>query len=297
MLTVREAGEIVGKILKSQHVWVFHHMGLAVNDPPGVDWGEVVTSAVVGEASAPDASSSQLIFDQYQKAYFGAAALFFLWLVVAAISAMEKPVFGQEQLSSTGFIVFTIGSYALIAYFLVLANPNGVNSLPKSLARATRRGMASEEIEGAEVTEDRPGRLGRVLTNPWVPVTLEFLLVGWLIYASGGIVNSPYGPVPIGMIIIGQNVYDVRPIVFDSEAGISGILLFAARVARQYWYPLALSVSLLLGLELLQELHPLVQKPAPPSELAFTTLSSLFVCMCATFVTRCTDRTAPQSAS
>lgn len=265
-----------------------------MNDPPGVDWGEVVASSVVREASAHDAPSSQLIFDEYQKAYFGAAALFFLWLVVAAISAMEKPVFGQDQLSSTGFIVFTIGAYALVAYFLVLANPNGVNSLPKSLARATRRGLTPEEID---VVESRPGRLELILTNPWVPVTLEFLLVGWLIYASGGIVNSPYGPVPIGMIIIGQNVYDVRPIVFDSEAKIRGILVFAARVAHQYWYPLFLSVALLLGLELLQELHPLVQRPAPPGELAFTTLSSLFVCMCATFVTRCTDRTTPQSAS
>jgi hypothetical protein len=275
---------------------LFRNTGIRSNAHQGWIGVKFVASSAASETSASRAPSSQLIFDEYQKAYFGAAALFFLWLIVAAISATEKPLFGQDQLSGTGFVVFTIGAYALIAYFLLLANPNGVNALPRALAKATRRGVSFEEATTAPDTfEAHPGRLELILTNPWVPVTLEFMLVGWLIYASGGIVNSPYGPVPIGMIIIGQNVYDVRPIVFDGAAGMRGIFIFAARVAHQYWYPLLLSVTLLLGLELLQEWRPLVQRTAPPGELAFTTLFSLFVCMCATFVTRCSDRSAPQS--
>lgn len=254
-----------------------------------------MTSSSANEARALAAPTSQQAFDEYQKAYFGAAALFFLWLVVAGLSFAERPLFGQDQLSSSAFVFFTLVAYVLIAYFLVLANPSGIDALPRSLARATRRGTLAEHCEGPAAKP--AGRLESIFTNPWVPVTFEFLLVGWLIYASGGLAGSPYGPVPIGMIIIGQNVYDVRPIAFDGDAGLRGILVFAVRVAGQYWYPLSLSVSLLLGLELLQGWHPLVVRPAPPGELAFTTLLSLFVCMCATFVTRCADRSAPQSAT
>jgi hypothetical protein len=189
---------------------------------------------------------------------------------------------------------FTIGAYVLIAYFLVLANPNGIRALQRSLARATGKPAEAsrEEPIGA------PGRLELLLADPWVPVTLEFLLVGWLIYASGGVIDSPYSPVPIGMVVIGQSVYDVRPIAFDAKAGLlRAIAVFAARVAGQYWYPLSLSVSLLIGLEALQQWHPIVQRTAVPGELAFTSLFSMFVCMCTTFVTRCADRATPRSSS
>jgi hypothetical protein len=217
-----------------------------------------------------------------------AANLFFL-VAVCSIWAVESSAFDTHQLPGVSPLLFVIGELLLILYFGALAASDRFGALVEMLVRAARSGIAEEEVgyDGDELTG---GTLRRLLTNLWTPVTLNFLLAGGLIYASGGVVNSPYSQVPIAMMLIGQSVYGVPPVELSHHPRTPRVVVFAASVARLYLYPLLIMVSLEVSLVVLQAAYPLVTTPAPTAELLLTTLISLFAGMCVTFVTRRADR-------
>lgn len=228
-------------------------------------------------------------FDDRLKAAMAAAANVFFLVAVTTIWAVECSAFDTHQLPGVSPLLFAIGELLLIVYFGALAASDRFGALVEMLVRAARSGISQEDGHDEE-GDLTAGWLRRVLTNLWTPVTLNFLLAGGLIYASGGVVNSPYSQVPIAMMLIGQSVYGVPPVELSHHPHTPRIVVFAASVARLYLYPLLIMVLLEVSLVVLQATHPLVTTPPPTVELLVTTLISLFAGMCVTFVTRRADQ-------
>jgi hypothetical protein len=235
-------------------------------------------------------------FDDRMKAMLGSVATFILLLLVVTISTAENLLFGRSQLSVLDLAIFGFGALAIVDWLGVWGSSDRVRTLLALLGRATRTGTVVV-VRDLDSRETRPGTLRRVLGGLWVPVTLQFVLVGWLIYASGGIANSPYSSVPVVMMLIGQSVYETPSIELGDDIKVRDLLMFVCRVARAYCYPLLMFVVLFGVLVLLQEHHPLVTRSAPSVEIVFTTLVNLFFGMCVVLVTRRVDRTFVENAS
>ena len=216
------------------------------------------------------------------------ANLFFLF-AVCTIWAVESLIFDGRQLAGVSLVPFIIGELLLVVYFAALAASDRFGALVEILVRAARSGIAKDGAR-AEPEGRAGGRVRRLLTNLWTPVTLNFVLAGGLVYASGGVVNSPYNQVPIAMFLIGQSIYEVPPIELRHHERIPRIVVFAATLARLYVYPLFLIVLLELSVVGLQATHPLVTTSAPPALVLVSILITLFAGMCVTFVTRRADR-------
>jgi hypothetical protein len=243
------------------------------------------------EGIAVDTGEDVARFDDRLKAAMAAAANAFFLVAVTTIWAVESSAFDTHQLPGVSPFLFAIGELLVIVYFGALAASDRFGALVEMLVRAARSGISKDPLDGARRNAGG-GRVGRLLTNLWTPVTLNFVLAGGLIYASGGVVNSPYSQVPIAMMLIGQSVYGVPPVELSHHPRTPRIVVFAGAVARLYLYPLLIMVSLEVSLVVLQATHPLVTTPPPTAELLVTTLISLFAGMCVTFVTRRADRAA-----
>ena len=230
-------------------------------------------------------------FDDRMKASLASFANLFFLAVVCIIWGLEQ-AFGGHQLSSINLVIFALGALVLIEWFNLRASPERISALFYMLGRAARSGVAKAPPASKAANASDISRFKRFLCNLWVPVTLNFWLAGWLIYASGGITNSPYAQVPIAMMIVGQGVYDVPPIKLRTDTKVPEFLVFLGGVARLYWYPLILMVCLLSALVGLQTNLPLVIHPAPTLETLLITMVMLFASMCVTFVTRRSDRSA-----
>jgi len=231
-------------------------------------------------------------FTDELKAMFAAVSNIVFLVAVVALWLMEKPVFGHRQLHSSSLLTYIIGTLLLIPYYLFLSN-NGLRSLGELLVSTAREGVPDAQ-DNLIIAPVNTSRLGRVTKNLWTPVTFNFLLVGWLIYASGGISNSPYSQVPLAMILIGQSTYDVPDIRFPAHIKAMPVIYFARRIAQLYWSSLLVVGSLLTGLLLIQKYHPLVTRQASTTEFFIIMLISLFASMCITFLTRRADRAAPR---
>jgi hypothetical protein len=227
--------------------------------------------------------------DQLQ-ATIGAWLTVVLVVIVNTLWVMAKLLVGHGQLSGVNLTIFTIGGLIIIGWLGLWAASDKVDTLFLLLAKVTRAGTAEGDADVLDTRDFIPGRFRCIIANLWIPVTLQFLLVGWLIYASGGITNSPYGPVLVVMMAIGQSVYHAPGIELGAEAKMRDVLIFIGRVARLYVYPQLMFMSLLIALVLLQEHHPLVTRPIPPGEMIFTLQLCIFVSMCVVFITRRTDR-------
>jgi hypothetical protein len=234
-------------------------------------------------------------FDDRLKASLAIVSNGLLVLVVIVIAGLEE-LFGRQQTPTLALLAFVLLELVLIVYFGALAASDRFQDLLRLLARAARTGVgvgggAEQGSTGEERSTSRASVARRVLTNLWVPVTLNFLMVGYLIYASGGLANSAYSQVPIAMMLIGQSVYDV-PAAIELSAGCGAprVLVFVWRVAGLYAYPLCLMAFLLACLLLLQRYAPLVSTPVPAVETGLTTLVMLLASMCVTFITRKADR-------
>jgi len=241
--------------------------------------------------------SSPLAFHDSAKAMFGAVSTFVLLITVCLIFVFEKPLFGQNQLTPTGLDYFIKGGAGIIAWLFLRASSEEIHSLFVMLARAMRIG-GEDDTDYLDNRDIVPRRLRRIVTNLWIPVTLQFSLVWWLIYASGGLANSPYTSVLLAMMLIGQSVYPAAPIGLGSDPRLRDFFVFIGRMARYYAYPQLMFGSLLIGLALLQQYHPMVTRPAPAAQTIFVTQVSIFVSMCVLFITRRLDRTvAPGTRS
>jgi hypothetical protein len=189
-------------------------------------------------------------------------------------------------------MIFTLGGLIIIGWLSLLASSYKLGALFALLARVTQAGPIESEEGAYDGAQEGPGRFQRAITNLWVPVTLQFWLVGWLIYASGGITNSPYIPVPVAMMIIGQSVYHVRPIQLGSDAKLHDVLVFLWRVACFYCYPQVMFGSLLLVLAILHEYLPPATGPAPIAETVFILQLSVSIGLYVAFIVRRVDRAA-----
>jgi hypothetical protein len=241
--------------------------------------------------------STLLKFNSSINAMFGAVLATVLLFLVCLISVLEKPLLGENQLTPMGLDYFIKSQAVVIAWLFVVAVPEEIHGLFVLIAKAIRTDSDEDDIDVLDNKDVAPGCFRRFLTNLWVPVTLQFWVAGWLIYASGGLANSPYTPILPPMMIIGQSIYPIPLIELGVGAKPSDFILCLGRLVCYYRYPLLMFASLLVTLTLLQESHPLVTKPGPKAETIFTTLLSLFVSMCAVFISRRLDRTAAPGTS
>jgi hypothetical protein len=240
-------------------------------------------------ASSTGETPSSPRFDESMQATIGALLTIVLLVLVDLLWAFEKLSYGQSELPAVGIYVFNCGGLFISVWFCVLASREKIDTLLNMFAGATRTDIPAGDAEVLDV--ENVGGSSRFITNPWIPVTLQFLLAGWLIYASGGITNSPYSSVLIAMMLIGQSLYMTPSVTYDAHAKLLGAPAFMGGFARAYWYPLLMFVSLLVGLVWLQAHHPLMRRPAAAGEMFATTLLNLLVSMCVVFVTRRVDRT------
>ncbi len=237
------------------------------------------------------------VFGEQSKAMFGAISTFVLLVIVLIQSTMENLVYGRGQMSIVSLTIFTVVALFIVIWFIVRGASDKFAELFTLFSRATRTGIprAHTDVVLDRVGADR-GRFRSAIANLWIPVTLQFMLAGWLIYATGGIMNTPYNPVPIVMMLIGQSIYVTPPIDLAADAKLLDVLVFIWRIARAYLYPQLVFVFILVAVVLLQEHYPLVTRPAPSTEIVTTILVSLFVSMCVVFVTRRVDRGMTQRA-
>lgn len=230
------------------------------------------------------------------QATVGAWSTVILVVVVDVLWGMAKLWTGEGQLSGINLMIFTLGGLVIIGWLGLLASADKVGVLFALLEKVTQTAGTSDDGKGV-LDSAGPGRLQRAITNLWIPVTCQFWLVGWLIYASGGITSSPYIPVPVAMMIIGQSVYHVRPIQLGADAKFRDVVIFIWRVACFYGYPQLMFGSLLIALALLHEYHPLVVRPVPIAETIFIMQLSVSIGLCVAFVVRRADRSAAQGTS
>jgi hypothetical protein len=252
---------------------------------------------VLVPSPARDTHSRVPRFDVLLKLILGASLTFILMVVVDAFSVGEVVMIGESHLSTVNLYIFNLGAMTIVVWFGSLANLDKVGELVSLLvgnAAANTAGCSASELCDGDPAGGLEGWLGNAVKNVWVPVTLLFLLVGWLIYASGGIANSPYSQVPIVMMVVGQSVYDTPSVELRADAKLMNLPIFVKGVVRHYLYPIAMFALLLIGLVLLQAYHPLVTKPAPELENIFTTLLGLVVSMCVVAVTRRADQALPR---
>ncbi|MFZ1153891.1 MAG: hypothetical protein WAN93_03190 [Solirubrobacteraceae bacterium] len=240
--------------------------------------------------------ASNLERDRLQ-ATIGAWLTVVLVVTVDFLWVMARLLTGKGQLSAINLLVFTLGGLVIVGWLGLRAASDKVDTLMLLLARVTRIGAAEGDIDALDARVEIPGRFRSLVANLWIPVTLQFILVGWLIYASGGLTNSPYGPVLVVMMAIGQSVYHAPAIELGAEVKMRDVLIFIGRVTRLYVYPQLMFVCLLIALVLLQEHHPLVTRPTPPGEMIFTLQLCIFVSMCVVFITRRADRAMAPGAN
>jgi hypothetical protein len=230
------------------------------------------------------------------RATIGAWSTVLLVFTVNLLWAIAKLLTGEGQLSGIDLGIFTIGGLVIVGWLSLRAAGDKLEVLLGLLARVTQ--MSAAEGECAQRSRDvSRGRLQIALSNLWIPVTCQFLLVGWLIYASGGIPDSPYLPVPVAMMIIGQSVYHVPYIELRSNPRLRDVLVFLWRVIRFYGYPQLMFVSQMIGVALLQICVPLASRPVPIAETILTTQLSVSLGLCVAFVARRVDRAAAPGTS
>jgi hypothetical protein len=234
------------------------------------------------------------VFDDQLKAMFGAITTFVLLMIVLIQSTGENLAYHRGQISMVNLAVFTLGSLFVVIWFIVRGASEKFGELFALLGRVTQAGTVKGELDSVGGVGDFTRRRRRAIGNLWIPVTLQFALAGWLIYCTGGIMNTPYNPVPIVMMLIGQSVYVTPSIDLPTDTRVRSMFMVIWRITRAYLYPQLMFASLLVAVVLLQERYPLVTHPAPPLEVVLTILVSLFVSMCVVFLTRSVDQATRQ---
>jgi hypothetical protein len=222
-------------------------------------------------------------FDDHLKALFGALSTWVLMLIVIVISTAESVFLGHTQISLVDLAIFVFAGFAIAQWLLLRGTTDRFGALLLLFAAVVR--VPDRQGDLGSFRGPTHGRIGRALGNLWIPVTFQFALAHWLIYASGGVMNSPYTAVPAVMMLIGQSVYPA-PLVELPKANARELFKFCGRFARYYAYPFCMLVSMQAIVVLLQERYPLVTRPAPPFEIVLTTLVAVFSGYLVAHVTR-----------
>lgn len=212
------------------------------------------------------------------------ASLTVAWAVVVdLISADEVLTVNGSCLSANSLYLFNIGALAIVVWMGWLASRD---SLGRMLTT-----FVGDQADTASVLATRqsvPGRVGRLLVDPWLPVTGQFVLAGWLIYSSGGLAHSPYAQVPLVMMAIGQSLYATPFIRLSRNARLWNVPVFLRDVLKHYFYPISLFMMVMGALFVLRTPPPV--RAAPNWEMMLTTLLGLVVSMSVVAATRWRDK-------
>jgi hypothetical protein len=227
-------------------------------------------------------------------ATLGACSTVALLVVADIFLAVAAGLAGDERISMFDLFVFNTGGLVIVGWLGLLASSDKVDVMLARLARATTadRGDRGAPTDGARRSQ---GWLARALTNLWIPVTFMFLLAGWLVYATGGLVGSPFVSLPVTMTIIGQCVYEAPLIEYPRRPGVRALLVLFCRVLRFYAYPQLLFAAVMVTPGMLQ-IDGLIRAPAAPiAETMIATQLNLSIGMCVAYIARRFDRasTAP----
>jgi hypothetical protein len=209
------------------------------------------------------------------KALFGGIMTWVLMSIVIAISTAEGVFVAHTQISFVDLVIFVVVGCVIAQWLSFRSSTDRLGALLLLFAAVVRAPGRPDGVELGGSRGPSHGRVSRALGNLWIPVTFQFALAHWLIYASGGVVNSPYTAVPAVMMLIGQSVYPA-PLVELPKVNTRELVKFFGRFARYYAYPLCMLVSMQAMIVLLQERYPLVTRPAPPVEIVLTTLVAVF---------------------
>lgn len=226
-------------------------------------------------------------FDDRMKALFGALSTLLLMVLVPAISLLERVVFGQAQISTLDLAIFLGAGLIVTQWLVLLGTSDRIGALVRLFVLATHSDAGPGNDQGPGSAQPRLAI--RALSNLWIPVTLQFSLANWLIYATGGLSNSPYAMVPTAMMLIGQSVY-VTPNIDLPDARARSLLRYALHLVGAYWYPLAMYFVMLVAVVSLQAAHPLVTRHAPDGEVAATTFITVAAGLFVVHVTRRVDQ-------
>lgn len=222
-------------------------------------------------------------------ATLGAWSTVVLLIVVDLFIATVEWLAGDSRVSRWDLLVFNMGGLLIAAWLSLLASSDKLDVMLSRLAKATQERAGGERRDIPETADQGPGFLFRILTNLWLPVTFQFLLALWLIYASGGLGGSPFVSLPITMMIIGQSVYHV-PSIELSDSGPRSLLTFVWRVLRFYAYPQLLFAFIMVVLIVLQIYEPAHTGAAPLAETMIATQLNLSIGMCVAFLARRFDQ-------
>lgn len=222
-------------------------------------------------------------------ATLGAWSTVALLIVVDVFIAAAEWLAGDDRVSGLDLLIFNMGGLLIAAWLSLLASSDKLDVMLSRLAKVTRESVAREPGDLPETAGRGPGFLFRMLTNLWLPVTFQFLLAGWLVYASGGLGGSPFVSLPITMTIIGQSVYHI-PSIELSDRGPRAVLVFVWRVLRFYAYPQLLFAFIMVALLLLQIYEPAHTRSAPLAETMVATQLNLSIGMCVAFLARRFDQ-------
>jgi hypothetical protein len=210
-------------------------------------------------------------------------------LIVIVISTAESLFLGHTQIPLADLVIFVAAGLVIVQWFLFRGSTDRFGALLLLFATVVRAPDRKGDASVGTLRGPSQGPVVQALGNLWIPVTFQFALAHWLIYASGGVANSPYTAVPPVMMLIGQSVYP-SPLVELPKANVRELVKFSARFARYYAYPFCMLVSMQATVVLLQERHPLVTRPALSFEIVLTTLVTVFSGYLVAHVTRRADR-------
>jgi hypothetical protein len=227
-------------------------------------------------------------------ATLGAWSTVALLIVGDVFIAVADGLADDSRISELDLLIFNMGGLLIAAWLSLLASSDKLDLMLSKLAKVTRESAEAEHRDLPEAAGQGSGPLFRILTNLWLPVTFQFLLVGWLVYASGGLGGSPFVSLLVTMMMIGLSVYDL-PSIELSNPGLRALLVFVWRVLRFYAYPQLLSVFIMVALVPLQIYEPTHARPAPLAETMIATQLNLSIGMCVAYLARRFDQAGAAS--
>jgi hypothetical protein len=208
-----------------------------------------------------------------------------LLVVVDVFIAVVQWLAGDSRISGLDLLIFNMGGLLIAAWLSLLASSDKLDLMLLRLAKVTRESAEAELWDSSDAAGRDSRQLLHILTNLWLPVTFQFLLAGWLVYATGNLGGSPFVSLPLTMMIIGQNVYHL-PAIELSDRRPRALLVFVWRILGFYAYPQLLSGFIMVALVLLRIYEPTHTPPAPLAETLIATQLNLSIGMCVAYIAR-----------
>jgi hypothetical protein len=197
----------------------------------------------------------------------------------------------QDDVQWWTFYVFAGALFAEVLLYALLVSRRsiwqGILTTFDSLLRALRGDTNGKEQDQPKTQRPQPTAAPR--SPPLIPfVALNFAAIGWLIYRTGGAVESPYNQIPVMMLIFGQLLTglrgeDKRVMSVNSGSDLIRLVLRAIWAFRLTWI---LGLVFFAGVACATTLQPVDVGRAPGETVALVTLLNLFIGTLVNFVVR-----------